>query len=320
MKKVYTHTIGGRIRAVRTDKGMTIVDLAKAVNVTSHYLSTVELCRKIPSDALIKRIAEALDVSREYIKNGRDITSDAKAPVDESKNYDTDLMPYSAYNDDKDTLLTIAATFTPGGVLSGDELEKLKSMQPTDIMSLLEHKMDASAAIKDYLKIYDILQCISQAQKLSNVLYEFIRSKFGACRFTAPDAEEPKTFVCDNGEPFTVTVRTIQLNPQGLMWRFQYLYVDSVTKEQAKAILEQEQRGDERLSLLFTDEQLWHNFIRYAEDVFPDDGGLEPFSVTSLILIDVIDKMRWEIRSENEMFLDIETLRGIPMADLLEED
>jgi len=54
--------IGAKIRSIRKSRNLTIVQLAKQINVTSGYISQIERDRISPSLAVLKRLAEALDV------------------------------------------------------------------------------------------------------------------------------------------------------------------------------------------------------------------------------------------------------------------
>lgn len=316
MKKISTDTIGGRIRALRTHSEISIKDLAKAVDITPHYLSTIEVGGKMPSDTLIRRISDVLKVSREYIKNGGDMPQGIKRPAPENTGRKMELKPSSAYDIDSAVLLEIA-----GGLVPSDEAEKLKSMQLEDILEFLIHHKDAdvSDAMREISRIYDTLQHIYQTQKLRDALRDFMIQKSGACRRITPDTREQKEFTCDDGTSFRVDARIIRIRIQDTTRCFQYLYLDSVTKEQAKAILEQKSNYGGVLYMVFTSKQLWRDFCQYANDIYDESESIYSYTVTSLIQIDTIRKDKWEIRSENEVFIDFETMTGIPMEDLLEE-
>lgn len=54
--------IGKKIRDIRKSKNITIVELAERINVTSGYISQIERDLISPSLAVLKRLAEALEV------------------------------------------------------------------------------------------------------------------------------------------------------------------------------------------------------------------------------------------------------------------
>ena len=54
--------IGEKIRSIRKSKNLTIVQMAEQINVTSGYISQIERDLISPSLAVLKRLAEALEV------------------------------------------------------------------------------------------------------------------------------------------------------------------------------------------------------------------------------------------------------------------
>ncbi len=54
--------IGEKIRSIRKDKGLTIVELSEKINVTSGYISQIERDLISPSLAVLKRLSNALDI------------------------------------------------------------------------------------------------------------------------------------------------------------------------------------------------------------------------------------------------------------------
>ena len=334
MKKVNTDTIGGRIRAVRTDIGMTIVELAKAIDITSHYLSTVELGGKIPSDALLRRISEALGVSCEYLKSGAEASKGTGMPHSTATvcSRSVALSPTAVYNADSTMLLKIATEFTPMGLIAYaactekernelipcDELEKLKSMPPADLLEhLIQGNMNISAAMTEWQKVYEILQFIQQMRMLNSTLRVFMRTKFGSCEFAAPDAEGQEQFELPDGETFSVPVRTIQMKSAGFVWIFKYLYLKEIDAKQAEAILRGERcDGADRLSLVFTNEKLFLDFVDCAREYASEFDTLQaenPTRTASSTFCDVcslllIDKQTWSIERIKEQFLDVDSL------------
>ncbi len=54
--------IGDKIRSIRKNKNLTIVELAEQINVTSGYISQIERDLISPSLAVLRRLSQALDV------------------------------------------------------------------------------------------------------------------------------------------------------------------------------------------------------------------------------------------------------------------
>jgi transcriptional regulator with XRE-family HTH domain len=54
--------IGEKIRSIRKNKNLTIVELSEQINVTSGYISQIERDLISPSLTVLKRLAEALDI------------------------------------------------------------------------------------------------------------------------------------------------------------------------------------------------------------------------------------------------------------------
>lgn len=52
------------LRELRIDYGWTIAELAERVGRHKNFIGQVELGKKLPSDATVNALAEALDVSR----------------------------------------------------------------------------------------------------------------------------------------------------------------------------------------------------------------------------------------------------------------
>ncbi|WP_444658442.1 helix-turn-helix domain-containing protein [Caproiciproducens sp. R2] len=55
--------LGDRIRKIRTDKGITMAQLAKATNTTAAAISRYELGQREPKMAILEKISAALNVS-----------------------------------------------------------------------------------------------------------------------------------------------------------------------------------------------------------------------------------------------------------------
>ena len=70
--------IGQRIREVRQDYGMSQVELAKRLGISRQSLNNIEHERSMPQPPLIKRIAELLRVSGDYLLG---LTDDKDIPA-----------------------------------------------------------------------------------------------------------------------------------------------------------------------------------------------------------------------------------------------
>ena len=59
--------LGQKIRDIRKERGLTLVDVASRVQVSSSYLSAVERGLRKPSIPMLKKISEALNISVAYL-------------------------------------------------------------------------------------------------------------------------------------------------------------------------------------------------------------------------------------------------------------
>ena len=73
-------TLGQRIRELRDGMDVSLREFAKKLGVTPAHLSDIELGRRFPSDALLKRIAANLRVSVQDLE-----AYDSRPPVEEIK-------------------------------------------------------------------------------------------------------------------------------------------------------------------------------------------------------------------------------------------
>ncbi len=70
--------LGGQIKRIRKEKGLTQEKLSETVGITPNYLGEIERGVKTPCADVLARLAEALDVSVDYLlRNG----------VESGKNY-----------------------------------------------------------------------------------------------------------------------------------------------------------------------------------------------------------------------------------------
>src|SRR4051794_21432572 len=67
-KTAETLTLGKTIRAARTARGLTLRDLAETLDVSFAGLGEIELDRRIPSEGLLQRIAEELDLDGDDLR------------------------------------------------------------------------------------------------------------------------------------------------------------------------------------------------------------------------------------------------------------
>lgn len=72
--------IGERVRTARLNKGMTQVQLAKALQVSPHFLSNIEQGKQTMSVITLSAICEVLDVSADWIL--RDCTPESRKITD----------------------------------------------------------------------------------------------------------------------------------------------------------------------------------------------------------------------------------------------
>ena len=62
--------IGDRIRALRTNAGMTQIELANKLNISNSTLSQYESSARTPSDDMKLKIAALFQVSTDYLLSG----------------------------------------------------------------------------------------------------------------------------------------------------------------------------------------------------------------------------------------------------------
>jgi len=61
-------TLGQRLRELRDKADLSLRELAKRIGVTSPFLSDIELGRRFPSEEILAKLAGALNVSLEDLK------------------------------------------------------------------------------------------------------------------------------------------------------------------------------------------------------------------------------------------------------------
>ena len=76
-----TKTLGARIRELREDRDYSLREFAKKLgDVSAAHISDIELGRRFPSDALLRKIAQLLGVPVEELQK-----YDNRAPVEDIK-------------------------------------------------------------------------------------------------------------------------------------------------------------------------------------------------------------------------------------------
>ncbi|MFA9422631.1 MAG: helix-turn-helix domain-containing protein [Sedimentibacter sp.] len=75
--------IGEKIRSIRKSKGLTIVELSEKINVTSGYISQIERDLISPSLAVLKRLANALEIPLSVLFLEHPQENVVKTPQDE---------------------------------------------------------------------------------------------------------------------------------------------------------------------------------------------------------------------------------------------
>lgn len=73
-------TLGEKIRELRERAGISLRELARKIEKSAPFLSDVELGRRYPSDEVLSKLANELNVSADELKQ-----FDSRPPVDELK-------------------------------------------------------------------------------------------------------------------------------------------------------------------------------------------------------------------------------------------
>lgn len=283
MKVPDSKETGGRIRYARMKQGITIKMLAEQAEMSSNYLSTVERGENAPSDALLQRMADILDVSFDYLKNG-----DTMDEADEDSVDTITMLPAADYNADATLFLNIASKYS---IVAGnksiakaidcpeDELTKILSntmpanLTPENYFEIAD-EMDIAAALRGCSDLYETLQAILVKQKLRDALRKHVNEKYGGrsfYKFVGHGVEKVEEYALENGEIFTVTSLIIRFTDSKSTERtFKHLYLNKASEEQIIAVLKKESYDDQHTCLVFTDEALLNDFKncgeRYAEE------------------------------------------------------
>jgi transcriptional regulator with XRE-family HTH domain len=105
-----TKTFGQRIRELRQEKELSLREFAQRLGgITAPYLSDIELGRRYPSETIMEKMAQVLEVTVEELR-----TLDPRPPVEELKR-----------RGERDPKLAAALRRVVDQDVSGDELAKL---------------------------------------------------------------------------------------------------------------------------------------------------------------------------------------------------
>jgi transcriptional regulator with XRE-family HTH domain len=66
--QISTLTLGERIRSRRQERGLSIAELARRSGITQPFLSEIERGRRNPSDEVLERLAQNLDLTPEALR------------------------------------------------------------------------------------------------------------------------------------------------------------------------------------------------------------------------------------------------------------
>ena len=77
-------SLGQRLRELRDKADLSLRELAKRIGISSPFLSDIELGRRFPSEEILAKLARALNVSLEHLKqyDNREPIADLKRLVD----------------------------------------------------------------------------------------------------------------------------------------------------------------------------------------------------------------------------------------------
>jgi transcriptional regulator with XRE-family HTH domain len=77
-------SLGQRLRELRDKADLSLRELAKRIGISSPFLSDIELGRRFPSEEILAKLARALNVSREHLKqyDNREPIADLKRLMD----------------------------------------------------------------------------------------------------------------------------------------------------------------------------------------------------------------------------------------------
>nr|WP_312576750.1 XRE family transcriptional regulator [Sedimentibacter sp.] len=108
--------IGEKIRNIRKSKNLTIVELSEQINVTSGYISQIERDLISPSLAVLKRMAEALEIPLSLLFMDENTKSVVTIPNNERtkvkfSNINVELEFLTPFERNKDSSLNVEAFF-----------------------------------------------------------------------------------------------------------------------------------------------------------------------------------------------------------------
>lgn len=67
MNKTMTKTMGMELRIMRTERGLSLKEVAEAVGISENYMSNIERDKKTPSDLLIRKLANFYEIKEKYM-------------------------------------------------------------------------------------------------------------------------------------------------------------------------------------------------------------------------------------------------------------
>lgn len=62
-----TKTMGMELRIMRTERGLSLKEVAEAVGISENYMSNIERDKKTPSDLLIRKLANFYEIKEKYM-------------------------------------------------------------------------------------------------------------------------------------------------------------------------------------------------------------------------------------------------------------
>lgn len=284
MKQVSEKVPGGRIRKVRLDSGMTLNELAAAVEMTSNHLSLIERGVRNPSSRLLEKVAEVTGVSLDWLRNGDgDSSNDSMSPVSEVEDMtgpgSSEIVNFSQIDprlfltlimseDSEVTKENLAFVFhtkkeTIDAVLSGENTAAARGWGPG--FAMLAQRLDTPAVCSKLRTLAAYLEKEAQIAKrdqmilLSHSLQRYTEAK------RKQDLKPDGTFSTAGA---TVPYFRMQfLSDGGWRWEFRYVQaadIDSVDDYATETMGNLPQRVN--LFIVFDDRAVYDAFVDKAID------------------------------------------------------
>lgn len=67
MDRLKGNTIGMELRLMRTERNLSMKEVADVIGISENYMSNIERDKKTPSDLLIRKIANFYDIEEKYL-------------------------------------------------------------------------------------------------------------------------------------------------------------------------------------------------------------------------------------------------------------